>query len=32
LFGTLPHDLALDHVATTAYASGLVKSEYRMAA
>jgi dihydrofolate reductase len=32
LFGALPHDLALDHVATTAYASGLVKSEYRMAA
>lgn len=32
LFGALPHDLALDHVGTTAYASGLVKSEYRLAA
>jgi dihydrofolate reductase len=32
LFGALPHDVALDHVATTAYPSGLVKSEYRLAA
>jgi len=32
LFGALPHDLLLHHVGTTAYASGLVKSEYRLAA
>jgi dihydrofolate reductase len=32
LFGALPHDLRLDHLGTTAYASGLVKSEYRLAA
>jgi dihydrofolate reductase len=32
LFGTLPHDLALHHLGTTAYTSGLVKSEYRLAA
>ena len=28
LFGSLPQDLKLRHVATQAYASGLVKSEY----
>lgn len=28
LFGTLPHDVKLRHVATQAYASGLVKTEY----
>jgi dihydrofolate reductase len=31
LFGPLPGDLRLEHVATQAYASGLVKSEYRVA-
>jgi dihydrofolate reductase len=30
LFGTLPHDIRLEHVATQAYPSGLVKSEYRV--
>jgi dihydrofolate reductase len=30
LFGSLPHDIKLEHVATQAYASGLVKSEYRV--
>jgi len=30
LFGSLPHDIRLEHVATQAYASGLVKSEYRV--
>lgn len=30
LFGTLPHDMKLLHVATQAYASGLVKSEYEV--
>jgi dihydrofolate reductase len=32
LFGTLPRDLRLVHVATQHYPSGLVKSEYRVAA
>jgi dihydrofolate reductase len=32
LFGALPHDICLDHVATRQYASGLVQSEYRVAA
>jgi dihydrofolate reductase len=31
LFGTLPRDLRLNHVATQHYPSGLVKSEYRIA-
>ncbi len=30
LFGSLPHDIRLDHVATRAYPSGLVQSEYRL--
>jgi len=30
LFGSLPHDIHLQHVATQQYASGLVKSEYRI--
>jgi dihydrofolate reductase len=30
LFGALPHDLRLRHVATQHYPSGLVKSEYRV--
>jgi dihydrofolate reductase len=30
LFGALPHDLRLRHVATQHYASGLVKTEYRV--
>ena len=30
LFGSLPHDVKLRHVATQTYASGLVKSEYAM--
>jgi len=30
LFGTLPADVSLRHVLTTAYASGLVKSEYEV--
>jgi dihydrofolate reductase len=30
LFGPLPHDVRLTHVATREYASGLVKSEYRI--
>jgi dihydrofolate reductase len=30
LFGTLPGDVALHHVATRAYTSGLVQSEYRI--
>ena len=29
LFGPLPHDVALTHVATRAFPSGLVQSEYR---
>jgi dihydrofolate reductase len=32
LFGALPHDVRLDHVATRAYPSGLVQSEYRIMA
>jgi dihydrofolate reductase len=31
LFGALPRDVRLDHVATRHYASGLVQSEYRVA-
>jgi dihydrofolate reductase len=30
LFGSLPHDVRLDHVATRSYPSGLVQSEYRI--
>jgi dihydrofolate reductase len=30
LFGSLPHDVRLRHVATQQYASGLVKSEYEV--
>src|SRR5262245_62225710 len=30
LFGTLPHDIKLHHVATRDYPSGLVQSEYRI--
>lgn len=30
LFGALPHDIKLRHVATTSYKSGLVKSEYEV--
>jgi dihydrofolate reductase len=30
LFGILPHDIHLEHLATQSYASGLVKSEYRV--
>jgi dihydrofolate reductase len=30
LFGFLPHDIRLQHLATHSYASGLVKSEYRV--
>jgi dihydrofolate reductase len=32
LFGTVPHDIRLRHVATQHYPSGLVKSEYQVAA
>jgi riboflavin biosynthesis pyrimidine reductase len=32
LFGSLGHDIRLDHVATRSYPSGLVQSEYRVAA
>jgi riboflavin biosynthesis pyrimidine reductase len=32
LFGSLPRDVRLQHVATEHYPSGLVKSEYRVAA
>jgi dihydrofolate reductase len=32
LFGTLPHDIRLLHVATRHYPSGLVQSEYEVAA
>jgi dihydrofolate reductase len=32
LFGALPHDLMLRHVATRQYASGLVQSEYEVGA
>jgi dihydrofolate reductase len=31
LFGSLPHDILLHHVATQHYPSGLVKTEYRVA-
>jgi dihydrofolate reductase len=31
LFGSLPHDIVLHHVATQHYPSGLVKTEYRVA-
>jgi dihydrofolate reductase len=31
LFGALPHDIRLHHVATRQYASGLVQSEYEVA-
>jgi dihydrofolate reductase len=31
LFGAVPHDIALTHVATRQYASGLVQSEYDVA-
>jgi dihydrofolate reductase len=31
LFGAVPHDIALKHVATRQYASGLVQSEYEVA-
>ena len=30
LFGAVPRDIQLEHVATRAYATGLVKSEYRV--
>lgn len=30
LFGVLPRDILLEHMATQTYASGLVKSEYRV--
>jgi dihydrofolate reductase len=30
LFGTIPHDVRLEHVATRQYPSGLVQSEYRI--
>jgi dihydrofolate reductase len=30
LFGTLPHDIRLQHVATQHYQSGLVKTEYQV--
>ena len=32
LFGSLPHDIRLQHVATRHYSSGLVQSEYEVAA
>ena len=32
LFGSLPHDVRLQHVATRHYPSGLVQSEYQVAA
>ena len=32
LFGSLPHDVRLHHVATRSYASGLVQSEYEVVA
>jgi dihydrofolate reductase len=32
LFGTLPHDVRLRHIATRHYPSGLVQSEYQIAA
>jgi len=30
LFGKLPHDVKLEHIATNAYASGFVQSKYRL--
>jgi dihydrofolate reductase len=30
LFGSLPHDVQLRHIATQQYAGGLVKSEYEV--
>jgi dihydrofolate reductase len=30
LFGAIPHDITLKHIATRQYASGLVKSEYEV--
>ena len=30
LFGSLPHDIILEHVATRTYKTGLVQSEYRV--
>jgi dihydrofolate reductase len=30
LFGAVPHDIRLDHVATRQYKTGLVQSEYRV--
>jgi dihydrofolate reductase len=30
LFGSLPHDVRLKHIATRSYASGLVQSEYEV--
>lgn len=32
LFGTLPHDIRLRHIATRSYPSGLVQSEYEVGA
>jgi dihydrofolate reductase len=32
LFGNLPHDIRLQHIETTVYKSGLVKSEYKVVA
>jgi dihydrofolate reductase len=32
LFGTVPRDITLKHIATHQYASGLVKSEYEITA
>jgi dihydrofolate reductase len=32
LFGALPHDIRLEHVATRSYSSGMVQSEYVIAA
>jgi dihydrofolate reductase len=32
LFGPLPHDIRLEHVATRSYAGGMVQSEYLIAA
>jgi len=31
LFGALPRDMRLHHIATQSYSSGLVKSEYHVA-
>jgi dihydrofolate reductase len=32
LFGDVPHDIRLDHVATRAYRTGMVQSEYTVVA